>query len=288
MDRLASHPSFVLPEGLKTEDWIRATVKGADDRSEKWKHILVLAGLLNGAKAVPNHGLREKLKQSLGHATVAVGNLVLRDTTMNKAEGMVDYVMALALGNCFDLLTESERWQIDVGKLLPVLIQAMYFSTEGLWHGYFLGILDPDIVQVGKNSFNWSSKSATFFQTQLISSSPIVSSFGPLSRLAAFCLDITPDFSLLLKTTEALAAFSRSLCVQWRQSKLSEVDVAEESTFLAREALTITLPVLWQLLKAAMFSVVIMQSSLLGRILAGNGIPIVHGEFVVNGSKTAF
>jgi len=54
---------------------------------------------------------------------------------------------------------------------------------------------------------------------------------------------------------------------QWRQNKLSEIDVSEEAEYLASEATEGTLPQLWKLLKSALFGTVIVLRAVVGRIL---------------------
>ena len=72
--------------------------------------------------------------------------------------------------------------------------------------------------------------------------------------------------------------FVRTLLVQWRQNKLSEVDPSEESEFLDAESLKTSIPDLWRLLRATMFSITIVLRAVLARVLndrvlaAGSGM----------------
>ena len=75
-----------------------------------------------------------------------------------------------------------------------------------------------------------------------------------------------------------LSAFTRSLCVQWRQNKLSEIDITEESMFLSEESLRTTIPLLWRVLNSSMYAIVIVLRSLLGRVLGDNRIPNEDGK----------
>lgn len=77
---------------------------------------------------------------------------------------------------------------------------------------------------------------------------------GPLSRLTCNCLEVVQDPALVYFSVQKLAIFSRALATLWRQNKLSEIDVSEESNFLHTEALQTTIPVLWKILKTAMFA----------------------------------
>lgn len=55
--------------------------------------------------------------------------------------------------------------------------------------------------------------------------------------------------------------------VQWRQNKLSEVDISEEAEFLDEASLKTTIPILWRLLKTSLFSIIIVLRAVLGRVL---------------------
>ena len=263
---------FLAAEGLPREDWVRAVVKGADDKSERWKHLLVLGGILTGLEAHERQGLSSKLRQHLESAVVTATNLSLQAEQGICQLG--ELTIAVVLAHSFDLLSPYEKSRLDTTRLLPLLIQGMYFSKEGLRSGYFLGMLDADIVQDRSHKFNWSEKSISFYQTQLMATGPIVSALGPLSRLAAFCVETASDTNLVFKALDDLTAFSRTLCIQWRQNKLSELDASEEEVYLAEEALKKTLPMLWQALKSTMFSVVVIQSAIFSRTLRDPSMPM--------------
>ncbi|MGI4812167.1 MAG: hypothetical protein ACRYGG_02315 [Janthinobacterium lividum] len=263
-------------EGISKEDWVRTVVKGADDRSPRWKHLLVLGGLLIGFEGSNRRGLPSALRRVLETAVVIAANLALEDEQEGSA--MARHTVCLVVGHVFDLLSQFERARLNHDRLLPVLTQAMYLSNDGLQWGYFLGIMDADVVQVPGNKFNWPAKSATFLQIQKIASGPLVALLGTLSRLTAFCAENVQNPNLLFKMAEQLSGFTRTLCVQWRQNKLSEVDSMEEELFLHEEAIKTTLPLLWQLLKSAMFLTVISQSVLLGRVLGDGRLPTTQGS----------
>ena len=263
-------------EGLAKEEWVKAVVKGADERSPRWKHLLLLGGLLLGFESQDRHGLSPSLRRTIEGATVKAGNLALQ--SIKEGNQMSATSIAVVLSNVFDILGNHERSGIHYESLLPLLIRTMFFTKGGLDWGYFLGTLDADITQTTGNMFNWSPKSSTYFQLQRMASGPLVGALGALSRLTAFCVENVRSVDLLLTMTGDLSAFARSLSVQWRQNKLSEIDVSEEGTFLHDEALNTTLPLLWQVLKSALFAVIIVQRSLLGRILGDSQLPSNDGR----------
>ena len=259
---------YPVREDLAKEEWVKAVVKGADDRSPRWKHMLVLGGLLLGFEGQDRHGLPPSLRRTVEGAIVKAGNLALEAA---EEDGQLSTTtIAVVLSNVFDILDSHERSDINHERLLPLLIRTMFFTKGGLDWGYFLATLDADIIQTTDNKFNWSPKSSTYFQLQRMASGPLVGGLGALSRLTAFSVENVKTVDLLLAMTGNLFAFARSIGVQWRQNKLSEIDITEEGTFLHEETLSITLSPLWKVLKSTLFSVIVIQRSLLGRVL-GDG-----------------
>lgn len=64
-----------------------------------------------------------------------------------------------------------------------------------------------------------------------------------------------------------LSSFARALTTQWRQIRFSEIDPKEEALYLEEQALHKTLPLLWRLLKAALFATTIILGGVFTRTL---------------------
>ena len=88
---------------------------------------------------------------------------------------------------------------------------------------------------------------------------------GPLARLVSHTVLNVRDSFLIQTSVEDLLSFSRTIVTQWRQTKLSEVDATEELAFFDGIAMNTTLPVLWKLLRGALFAVTIVLRAALGR-----------------------
>ncbi|KAL9080653.1 MAG: hypothetical protein Q9157_000629 [Trypethelium eluteriae] len=252
--------------GLQCEEWIKAVIGGADEKSDRWQHLLVIGGMLIGLESRESVGLTRSLKLTLESALVKAANLALEHEAHEC--GLGSTCVALVLNHTFPILSDSERIRLNYDRLLPLLVEAILFSPEGLESGYFLGTVDLDIIQVQKQKFNWSSESDSFRRVQRISSRPLMSSMGPLSRLIAHAVENVKHIQLIQEVLENLVVFSKTLLSQWRQNKLSEVDVAEESLFLTDETFKTTLPVLWQLLRSALFGMVVVLRGILSRVLS--------------------
>lgn len=188
--------------------------------------------------------------------------------------------IAMVLSHVFDLLSDAEKMNLNHDLLLPILYKASFFAKEGLYSGYFLSTIDADVVQSARTKFDWSAKSSTYVQCQRMATGPLIASLGGMSRLTAFSLENVRDVKLLFTMVKDLMAFTRTLCVQWRQNKLSETDITEEATFLSEETLRTTLPLLWRVLKSSMFAIVIVLRSLLGRVLGDARIPVGGAPFM--------
>ncbi|KAG2411732.1 hypothetical protein HFD88_009288 [Aspergillus terreus] len=253
------------PRKIEREAWVKAVVSGSDDKSPRWRHLLLIGGILLGFEGQNRQGLPWNVRKKLESALVTAAELALQELNpQNPIEGLC---VTMVLNYSFELLSDFERTKLDYDRLLPVMIDAIYISPEGLEGGYFLGTVDKDIVEGPAKRFQWSAQSDTFMRVTAISSSPLVSALGPLSRLTAHAVENAQDPRLVAKSVDTIADFVRTLMVQWRQNKLSEVDRAEEAEFLDAESLKNTIPSLWRLLRNTLYSTVIVLRAVLGRVL---------------------
>src|SRR5947207_4063982 len=86
---------------LSQDAWITAVVKGADEKSPRWRHLLLIGGLLVGVdKQEFNVHLRTKLESALVRAT----NLALHDAAAHKP--VEEYCVVLMLIYTFELLAD--------------------------------------------------------------------------------------------------------------------------------------------------------------------------------------
>lgn len=263
---------------LAKEDWIIAVIRGVDGRSPRWRHMLALGGLLIGFQGREHKGISKTLQTKVGAATVKALNLALEETEF--APEVAVNSMVMVLSHIFSLLGDHEKHEINYDLLLPRLSRAPLFSNEGLHRGYFLSTMDADIVEVPNKKFDWSTKSSTYFQIQRMASSPLVASLGSLSRIIAYSIDFVQNVDILSALIGDISAFARSLCIQWRQNKLSEIDMYEESTYLSEETLRASLPLLWRVLKSSMFSIVVILRSLFGRLLGDPEMSTEAGKYL--------
>lgn len=148
--------------GLSLDAWVRAIVAGADDRSQRWKHLVVLGGLLVGIGSLEEQGvdlywasaMRSRVETALVHAT----NLALVELReRSEADGLGGQTIALVLNHAFGCIADVERTQLDYDLLLPVLIGTAYYSSEGFQSAYFLGGLDLDVRVAQSGKLDWSA-----------------------------------------------------------------------------------------------------------------------------------
>ncbi|EDU42459.1 conserved hypothetical protein [Pyrenophora tritici-repentis Pt-1C-BFP] len=241
--------------GLSLDEWIRAIVAGADDRSRRWKHLVVLGGLLIGTGNLEEQGMdlywASAMRKRVEAALVRATNLALVEVReRSEADGLGGQTITLVLNHAFGCIGEVERTQIDYDLLLPVLIGTAYYSNEGFQSAYFLGSLDLDVRTSQNGKLGWSAQSSSYRQVEVIMNRPLVTSMGPLSRLIAHSVE----------------------------------NPAEEAATLEDEALHKTTPQLWNVLKAALFATTIIlrgvfNRTLQDRALAGDAIaPILASQ----------
>ena len=250
--------------GIKCDDWAKAVIKGADDRSARWQHLLVIGGVLLGMEGQERRGLSRSLRTTIESAIVTAANLALEDPITTGRFGQDSVV--LTLNHTFPLLSNLVRSGLNYDALVMVLLHAMT-SLEGYQDCYFLGAIDYDVRQVPGNKFEWSAKSPSFLQLQKVSSRPLVQSMGPLSRLIAHSIEKMNNPLRIVEIREHLLSFTDKILDLWKRNKLSEIDPSEESTFLTPETLNVTFAQLWQVLKTAMFATVVVLSAVIGRTL---------------------
>ncbi len=277
-ERTAETPNVFSPRPkLAKDSWVIAVMKGADDRSPRWRHLLVLGGLLLGFEGQDRKGMSESLRTKMGAATVLALNLALQEIEMSPE--LVANSIVMVLGLVFGVLNDYEKVEIDHDVLLPRLFWAPFLSGEGLHFGYFLSTMDADIVEGANHKFDWSTKSSTYSKLQLMAANPLLAALGRLSRVLVYSVDHVRNVDLLPTLIGDISAFTRTLCIQWRQNKLSEIDFKEENTYLSDETVQKSLPLLWIVLRSSMFSIVIILTSLLGHVLGDGRMPADVGEY---------
>ncbi|EGD87217.1 hypothetical protein H112_05753 [Trichophyton rubrum D6] len=260
------HSPNLQRRGIGREDWMKAVVNGADEKSPRWRHLLLLGGLLLGFEGQNRRGLSYALRKKLEAALVTGIQLALDELRFSPT--IAAYTIVLVLNYTFELLSDWERSRIKYDAFLPVLADAAFMSPEGLESGYFLGSIDRGIEEIpGQGKFCWKEDSPSYYQAKDILMRPLVASFGPLSRLIAHAVESTGNRGQVIQVLDSLFELSRTLMVQWRQNKLSEIDQSEESEFLDTASLQTTIPTLWKLLNIPLFSFIIILRAILGRVL---------------------
>ena len=253
----------LVRSNLTEGEWIKAVVQGATEKSPRWRHTLMIGGLLLAYAAREMEPLPLSLQQKLEGALVHSSNLALG--SRDDPESLVCVIFVL--NHTFNLLSDIHRLQLDYNMLLPVLFDTIFFSREGLEQGYWLGIIDQDVRPGPSQKFNWSTRSPSARRVQEIKSRPLVTSLGMMARLLAQSIEHTSDPRLILDTVNRLADFAKILLTSWRQNKLSEVHVLEESQYLDQETISATLPPLLHIFRDTMFATIITLRAVLGRLL---------------------
>ncbi|KAI1170717.1 hypothetical protein F4777DRAFT_568114 [Nemania sp. FL0916] len=248
--------------GVRAEDWARAVAKGLDDKSSRWQHMLVLAGILMGMESEGRRSLSRRLRSTLEQAVVTAANLALEDNSRTGALGR--YAVVLALTYAFPLLSDASKLQLSRSDLLPAVTEAM-LEEEGFQRGEFLRAIELDIASSGDHK--WPANSPSVNHIQQLESRPLVQNMGSLSRLGAFAIEHAGASDAVLHMHDELLSFTAGILEKWEHCALSLVDLSVESVKLSPELLQGPWRMLWQLLNKIMFSVVAVLQPIIGRCL---------------------
>lgn len=249
--------------GLRSEAWARAVVKGADERSSRWQHLLVLAGILMGFEGSERQSLSGGMRRTLEGAVVTAANLALH--TLEREPPIARAAVVLALNWAFPLMSDVAREDVDCDALLPVAVEALV-GGAGFQRGLFLGPIAADVRQLGQH-LDWHEASASFLAIRNLGSKPLVETAGPLSKLVSYAIEKVRDHRLVLQAQNSLVAFTGGLLEQWLHVILSEVETSDESARLSANTIQVTWPALWRLLTNVLFAVVAILRSITARSL---------------------
>ncbi|KAK7923074.1 peroxin 8 [Apiospora marii] len=255
--------------GVRCDAWARAVAKGADDRSERWKHLLVLTGTLMGMESEDRRALSRGLRATLEQAVVTAANLALEENSKRSmmvpfGEELGSNAVMLALAFVFPVLSDHHKQMLNCDLVLPAAVRAMT-GPEGFQDGDFLRSISAGNV-AGHETFYRASPSS-FAQVQQLEARPLPQNMGPLSRLAAFAVQHAADSRVVLESQERLLVFSAGLLERWRHCPFSSVDISTEAAVLPPDMIRGPWAMLWRLLKKIMYTVVATIQPIIGRCL---------------------
>ena len=158
---------------LKLQGWIQAILKGADDSSPRWRHAILLGGLLVGTANQEVLPISTSFESPLSRGLVRSVNLALE--AFRQEDPFPGSCLALVLAQCLTNLPEREQAQLnyDVShmrvvftlyasnlinywqRLLPILVGAALYSKDGFQSGYFVGVVDADINTGENEKLKW-------------------------------------------------------------------------------------------------------------------------------------
>ncbi|KAI0022072.1 peroxin 8 [Xylariomycetidae sp. FL0641] len=256
----APHPPPV-GSGVSAEKWARAVAKGLDERSERWQHLLVLAGVLVGMEADERKSLSWSLRSTLEQAVVTAANLALEDPVRTGPLGRGAVVLALTYA--FPLLADHHKRLLNGNALVPAVVETM-LGDEGFQRAAFVLSISRDIT--ASLNASWYADSPSAIRLQNLASRPVVQNMGPLSLLAGFAIENATDTQAILQAQDELLAFTTALLGNWQGSALSQIDVSAAAA-RAPEPLAARWEMLWQLLRKILFTVVGTLQPIVGQTL---------------------
>ncbi|PFH56660.1 hypothetical protein XA68_16180 [Ophiocordyceps unilateralis] len=253
--------------GLSCHAWARAVVKGADDRSRPWRHLLVLTGVMLGMETEngSGSGLSGAARRALQQAVVVATNLALQHVHQDGSLAAASIVTALIFA--FPRLSERDRQCIDGNALLPLAVGAMT-GEEGFCHGRFLAAVGNDIVEEDAyHVLHWPPNSPSHSLLQELEGRSLMANMGPLSKLAAFAAQQAQASTAVLQAHEALFLFSGRVLDAWRTTALSAVDPDPGERRMSAEMRQTTWPLLCHVLRKLLFGSVVVLQAIVSRSL---------------------
>ncbi|KAL2693763.1 hypothetical protein Neosp_000326 [[Neocosmospora] mangrovei] len=250
--------------GLRCEEWTRAVVKGADDRSRRWQHLLVLTGVLMGMESNNRQSLSRSLRNTLEEAVVMAANLAL--DTREEDGPVAGASVVMALNFAFPLLSDFHKSLINSNAMLPLIVWAVT-AEEGFADGEFLIPISTEIVESPAHLLAWSPTTPSFRHIQELDRRPTLANMGPLAKLAGFAIQHATDTAAVLAAQDGLLAFTSKVLKTWQTNRLSDIDPALEGNVLTQETLTSTWSVLWNLMRKLMFGTVAILQAIVSRSL---------------------
>lgn len=251
--------------GLRCDEWARAVVKGADDRSSRWQHLLVLTGVLMGMEGNDRQSLSRSLRNTLEQAVVTAANLALQ--THAEDGPVAEGAIVMCLNYSFPLLSDHYKMQLNCDLLLPMIVFAIV-GDEGFADGRFLLDISQNTTEtLGAGGLSWPVQSPSFHALTELDKRPVMSNMGPLARLAGFAAQHAGNTATVIQAQDDLVFFTHRVLDAWSKNRLSNVDPAMESTRLSAETLQHSWPTLWQVLRKLMFSVVAVLQAITSRSL---------------------
>ncbi|PHH64690.1 hypothetical protein CDD81_4131 [Ophiocordyceps australis] len=250
--------------GLGCDEWTRAIVKGADDKSRPWQHLLVLTGVLIGMEGDDKPSISRYLRHRLQQAIVTAANLALEQVAQDGERAAASIIIALNFA--FSHISEFHRTQINCDALLPVVVWAIT-GEQGLCNGQFLYAIAKDTTETASRILSWPAQSLSSHMLEELDKQPLVANAGPISKLAAFAVQHARDCSAVLQAHDALLLFTAKVFDAWQSMAFSDIDPAFESMRLGPETMQSTWPLLWQLLKKLMFATVAVVQAVVARSL---------------------
>ncbi|KAK2608792.1 hypothetical protein QQS21_002649 [Conoideocrella luteorostrata] len=259
--------------GLRCEEWTRAVVKGADDRSRRWQHLLVLTGVLMGMEGNDRHTLPRPLRNTLEQAVVMAANLALEGNIEDGPAAAASIVTALNFG--FPLLSEHHRARISCNALLPIAVWAIT-GEEGFCDAQFLRSVDRDTTLQPGHVFAWPAQSSSCNLLREMDKQPFMANMGPLSKLTAFAVQHATDTAVVLQAQDALLVFTARVLDAWQKNRFSEIDPSFEGSHLSPETAQTTWPLLWQVFRKLMFGTTAVLQAIVARSLLDPHM-LMHG-----------
>ncbi|CAK7239304.1 MAG: hypothetical protein STHCBS139747_000734 [Sporothrix thermara] len=289
-----------------SEDWVRAVAQGADTKSPRWRHLLVLVGVLLGLEGSDRRALSRSRRAALEQGVVAAANLALAEaaadpralaqqkqqqqqlhhysSSPDDAE-LCRYAVVMGLNYAFPLLSEHARASLQGDLLLPAIVEVLGgpFGFDG---GRILDAIASDPLvrrstpspttpgaAAGGGVLQWPAASASFqhlHRRETQQAVSVVASAGPLAAMAAFAVERAASPQAVLHALDGLLGLADAAGARWAAARVLHTPstVSGEASFLqVGDTAQTTWPLLWQHLKKILYAACVVLQAIVGRSL---------------------
>jgi hypothetical protein len=250
------------------DEWAKAVIKGCDEFSTRWQHLLVLAGLLMGLGQHDEHNgprsLSRGLRITLEQAIVTAVNLALSGPMRDGPVASASIVVALSFA--MPLLSDVHRNSINGNALLPMTMQTIT-GPEGFNGGDFIAEVGAEFRSQQGQQVEWRPASGSFQRLRELESRPLMRGMGACVKVATHAIQCAQDHKAVLRAQDELLGFTQRILEAWRSTVLSAMEPTEEQHRLSEETLRDTWPAFWDMLKKTMYAAVALLQAVMARCI---------------------
>ncbi|KAF8340678.1 uncharacterized protein EI90DRAFT_3036454 [Cantharellus anzutake] len=271
-------PGFLFDADIGTpfKEWLSAILQGQSIATSSLQHlyvgVAVLGGLLQGLEDIVAELAMTRMRKKINDELVKTSTVLLDQIqTLQKTVWAADFesefsgeesssTLSICILATNAVYIPDDDLKRQHSRLLATSILIGYKRVFG--SGILTGLDEFSSNSEGEYHLPHDPKLARDLAN--LNRSVVYRSLGPLSQLFSRCIrrlsevDKTIAWVLIMQTTDVLSPLSASIEAQWASSEISAITDEQRLESKSRA----TMITLWQMLKAYLFSTVLMSQSI--------------------------